>query len=227
MLNGTDAMLVDPACRWLNDRWEPEVWRHLMARVREGDVVADVGAHVGVYTVALARRVGPRGRVVAFEPDAANFRQLESHVRLNDVGDRVSLIQAAVAKHAGTVLVSGDGTSEVRVDRTPNETSRSVPAVAIDSHFTAERIDILKIDVEGYELEVLEGAVACLADCRRGPRLIYVEVHPYAWHSVPDTSRALLDLLERAGYRVEGLDGQPVTEIASYGEVVARRQLTS
>ena len=87
-----------------------------MAQVQPDDVVADIGAYIGLYTVALAKRVGPSGRVIAFEPDSLNFTALKEHLRLNKVADRVDLIQAAVGAHNGNVLFESGRGSESHVN---------------------------------------------------------------------------------------------------------------
>ena len=84
------------------------------------------------------------------------------------------------------------------------------------------RVDILKIDVEGYELEVLEGAIELLQDIRCCPRSIFIEVHPFIWSDRVTTGKALLDLLASSNYQVVGANWQPVKSIEFiWGHVVA------
>jgi hypothetical protein len=90
--------------------------------------------------------------------------------------------------------------------------------------FVGVSLDILKIDVEGYEEVVLRGAANLLSDAQRGPRLIYIEVHPYAWPAVGTTSTSLLGLLEGYNYRIVSLADLLVENIRGYGEVVAIRK---
>src|SRR5260370_32215298 len=66
-INGTDALRILPHYRSVAESYEPDVWKHIMARVQPADVIADVGANIGLYSVALGMRVGRSGRVVAFE----------------------------------------------------------------------------------------------------------------------------------------------------------------
>jgi hypothetical protein len=94
----------------------------------------------------------------------------------------------------------------------------------LDSVFAGDRIDILKIDVEGFEEGVLKGASELLSDRERGPRIIYIEVHPFAWGEVRTTSETLLTLLTNYGYRIEDLSGTVVSYVERYGEIVARRR---
>src|SRR5438105_15270730 len=63
IINGTDRILVLPAFRSVTEVYEPDVWHTLMSEVRTGDVVADVGVYIGLYSIALAQHVGPEGRV--------------------------------------------------------------------------------------------------------------------------------------------------------------------
>jgi hypothetical protein len=98
-----------------------------------------------------------------------------------------------------------------------------VPVVRLDTHFAGQRLDLLKVDVEGFEEEVLAGAEELLGDPGRAPRSIFIEVHPYNWHLCGTTSQSLLGRLRRLGYAVEHLDERAVEKIINYGEVVARR----
>jgi FkbM family methyltransferase len=224
VINGTDRVLIAPQFRNLGEGYEPEVWRLVMAALRPGDHVADVGAHIGLYAVALARRVGPAGRVTAFEPDARNYQLVLRHARLNGVGAQMRVVNAAVSGQDGTISFSGDKDIQNQIVPAGTPGARQVPVVRLDTHFAGGRVDLLKVDVEGFEEEVLAGAEGLLNDPKRAPRNIFIEVHPYNWHLCGTTSESLLGRLRRLGYTVEHLDGKPVERIAAYGEVVARRK---
>lgn len=73
-------------------------------------------------------------------------------------------------------------------------------------------------------LKVLIGGRKLLSDSKRGPRHIYVEVHPFAWGSTHTTSQSLLTLLRGYGYEVYFLDGRQVEEISHYGEIYCVRE---
>ena len=66
IINGTDSMRIAPEFRQITEVYEPDVWARVMSAVTPGSVVVDVGAYVGLYTIALAQRTGPTGRVYAF-----------------------------------------------------------------------------------------------------------------------------------------------------------------
>jgi FkbM family methyltransferase len=199
VVNGTERMRLDPACRSVPTDYEPEVWRELLSSVRPGDVVADIGANVGLYAVALARRVGPTGRVIAYEPDTRNAALLRHNLSLNDVEGVVDVREIALGSEQGELPFLSDqqqsrfdaaGPSRVRV-------------VTLDDD--VERVALLKIDVEGFECAVLHGARSLLADEGRRPRRIFVEAHLARLPEFGLTERDVIRALERAGYRVTEL----------------------
>lgn len=222
VINGSDVIRVLPECRSIPEDYERDVWSCLMDEARPGDVVADVGANVGLYTIAFAKRVGADGMVYAFEPDPANFRPLEKQCRLNQITKRVRLYEAAVADSDGHVTFEVGFGSESHIGN--GTAGVQVRSVCLDSVFAAGRLDILKIDVEGFEEVVLKGASQLLDDETRSPRFIYIEVHPYAWRGPRTTSESLLALLAQKGYAVLDLSGRAVTRIEAYGGVLARRR---
>lgn len=228
VINGTDEILIAPRWRMVTEVYEPEVWQHLMGEVRPGDVVADVGAYIGLYTIALAQRVGHGGRVVAFEPDPANFAALREHVSLNSLSGRIDPRPEAVGASTGQVKFAAHSSSESSVTCSLDESSANeesmIDCVSLDHVFARTRLDILKIDVEGYEERVIAGAISLLNDVSRSPRAIFIEVHPYAWEPTRTTSDSLLRLLRDCNYRVQDLTGKNVERIEEYGEVIAYKR---
>jgi FkbM family methyltransferase len=223
VINGSDAIRLLPRYRGITEVYEPDVWRHLMQCVQPGDVVADVGAYVGLYTLALSQRVRPGGKVMAFEPDPTSFEGLSRHVALNGVVDTVELCQAVVGCEDGSVAFAAGRGSESHVAAGDGGFAEPlmVRVVRLDSVLRDERLDVLKIDVEGYEELVLQGARELLSDPLRKPRAIYIEVHPYAWSGPGTTSESLLSLLQENAYAAYFLTGEPVDKIDRYGEIIA------
>lgn len=223
MINGTDLVLLTHDLYGIPEAYEPDMWAALMRRVRPGDVVADVGAFIGLYAVALANRVGAGGCVYAFEPDPVSFGRLCRHVTLNGLSDRVRTFPCAVgAESTHLSFAGGRGPESVVVPKALPGADR-VESVHLDSMFASEQLDLLKIDVEGYEQHVLRGAAELLHDEERAPRAIFLEVHPFAWESFGVTDRSLLETLWQAGYRVSDLAGKDVRKIDEYGVIVAQR----
>jgi len=224
-INGTDRIVLLPRFRTISENHEPEAWRVIMDAVRPGDTVVDVGASTGMYTLAFARRVGPSGRVIAFEPDPRNFDVLRAHVALNGVEERVETVRAAVGSAPGTLSFSTGKGAFSHVTADPGADAVRVDSVPLDRALAGRKVDLLKIDVEGYEEEVLRGAVELLRDPARAPRFLYLELHYWAWEraGLATTKESVLRLLEECGYRATALDGRPAAEAEGIIDVVASR----
>lgn len=226
-INNTDLILVAPECRGVGESYEPDVWAALMAEVRAGDVFVDVGAFVGLYAIAVAKRLSNGGEVVAFEPDPNNYAILEKHIRLNGIGSNATAVQCAVGSMDGSVAFDAGRGLESKVSTAPaTGDGVTVRMSTLDSVFADRKVDILKVDVEGAELQVLQGGERLLKDDLRRPRVLFIEVHPYAWADNDTTSDLLLTFLGECGYSVFSLSGSEVHEITRYGEVIARTHPT-
>jgi FkbM family methyltransferase len=158
---------------------EPGVQEALLADLRPGARFWDVGAHCGFFTSLASRLVGPEGEVVSFEPCDENRARLSETVRLNDAGN-VRIVPWALGASRGEALLQeleSDQTSmkwgKVRED--PEGKAIRVPQRTLDDCAgELEPPDLIKIDVEGAELEVLEGATELIAS--RSPAMI-IEFH--------------------------------------------------
>jgi len=134
--------------------------------LRPGDVVLDVGANVGLTTLVASRAVGDSGKVYAFEPHPAVFAFLEDNLALNGAGNVVAE-NVALGDREGTVCIS-DMRSDDHNYVESSGAGLEVPERRLDQLDTGERrVSLLKIDVEGYERFVLEGAAKTLdrTDC--------------------------------------------------------------
>jgi FkbM family methyltransferase len=131
--------------------------------LRAGDLFADVGANIGSYTVLASGVIGCR--TVAFEPDPATAAALERNISLNKIAERVELRISAVGDRDGSARFSIGLDTQNHVLTGADVIGRSVPMQSLDrALFDSGRVPILiKIDVEGYEAEVLRGARAVLA----------------------------------------------------------------
>ncbi len=179
--------------------------RHLSA----GDVVVDAGANIGIYSKFLAKCVGPTGIVHSFEPSPDNFRRLRgatgacSNVRAN---------QLAVSDKTGeSILYISDKLNvDHRAYPTEGEARRtlSIQSIKLDDYFKPrERVDFIKMDVQGFELRALRGAERVLADNPKAKLL--VELWPYGLHQAGDSSEALMSFLmdhQLAAFAIKGSD---------------------
>jgi FkbM family methyltransferase len=149
----------------------------IVASAEPGSCVADVGANVGLFSIALARKVAPAGKVFAFEPLPANAERLRRNCENNRVST-VIVYQVALAEHDGVIALrlgsdpAYGSTVEVRPGKASGETL-TVTCRTLDGVWREAgrpRMSAVKIDVEGAELSVLSGARELLAEC--GPVLL-------------------------------------------------------
>jgi FkbM family methyltransferase len=133
--------------------------------LRPGDVFVDIGANLGLHTLAAARTLQGRGRVVAFEPSPETHRLLQAGIWLNGFSSMVDVHQAAVSSHAGRQAFHLGATSGhsslLPLDPQPGHRASSVDVtvVRLDEVLPAgTAVNLIKIDVEGAELDVLAGA---------------------------------------------------------------------
>jgi len=141
----------------LNDLSEP--WMAKYFKPREGEIVVDVGAHVGKYALVAAKMVGDRGKVVAVEAHPENFRALCDNISLNGFRNVVALNVAAYNKNFEEVLLSGSR-DDVYSLKEQLKNGIKVETRTIDSilqELGIKTVNWVKIDVEGAEVEVLQG----------------------------------------------------------------------
>jgi FkbM family methyltransferase len=218
--NGTSMLLTPKMHGFLDGEYEPEIWPLLVSEFKPGETFVDVGGFIGMYAIAAAQK---GARVYVFEPNPHNAEVLKENLRLNNINGQVTFRQAAVSDTDGTVRFQGGDAMSAMSSISASE-GIEVQCVALDSIFPSERVDVLKIDVEGFEQQVLQGARRLLSDRERCPRIIFIEVHPHIWHLADTTSESFLILLNELGYQIRSVTGGPVDEIAEYGEVVAIKQ---
>jgi FkbM family methyltransferase len=148
----------------------------LTQMVRPGDIVIEAGANLGSHTVPLARKIGPTGALIAFEPQRFVFQILCANVALNEltnvhaqnaaVGEASGVLEVpatdyAAANNFGGVSLDGVSSAKLKAGA-PGE---KVPVVTLDS-LGLPRVRLIKIDVEGMERAVLAGARETIARCR-------------------------------------------------------------
>lgn len=195
-LPGGETVRVLPEFRYMG--WNPDEYAAFRAASAPGGIALDVGANVGAYALLLGGWMRPGGRVYAFEPSAAAFGGLAKHVALNGLADVVHPVRSAVSDRAGRAALAAEGHHGTsRLALAQGEGTETVETVTIDQFCAREQIvpTLIKIDVEGWELEALRGARETIARGGRGLAL-FVEMHPTAWRErgiSADQMRAELD----------------------------------
>ncbi|TSC84133.1 MAG: FkbM family methyltransferase [Parcubacteria group bacterium Gr01-1014_17] len=179
--------------------YETEIFRSL---VNPGMTIADIGAHIGYFTIMAADLVGPSGRVYAFEPDPKNFALLSRSISANQFVNVVSE-NKAVSNKAGieTLFLDRSNLGNMSFSRQniPADSSGgnvSVPTVTLDEYFSGLSLDIIKIDVQGAEGRVFE----CSKDTLHKVQFVLAEFWPFGLRNVGTDPRAFLEMFVRAGF---------------------------
>ncbi len=182
-------------------RWEPELTCHLKEWVPPGGIALDVGANIGIFTLLLLDAVGPSGFVWAFEPDPQNLPWLLCNLEANGAQQAVRVERVAASRSPGKLPLYQDLTTSRTSSLVPNAWHPDPAPVAevmvetrpLDDYLNAmPRVDFIKIDTEGAELDVLEGSKRLLAKFRP---TVLVEVIDRTWRDVAH-------LLESLGYHL-------------------------
>ncbi|MFH1276155.1 MAG: FkbM family methyltransferase [Candidatus Woesearchaeota archaeon] len=138
---------------------------------KKGDVIIDCGAYLGYFTILAAKKVGNTGKVVAFEPDNRNFKILQKKILSKNLTN-VILINKALYNKNTTLNFSSNFSDSIVIDDNKNSsiTTSEIDAVTLDSELKKigiNKVDFIKMDIEGAELELIEGANEILKNTSR------------------------------------------------------------
>lgn len=178
---------------------EPAFMKVLKKEVEKGMTAIDIGANIGYVTLILAELVGETGHVYALEPVFRNFEILTKNIEINGYKDFVKLYQIAASNHKGGLrFYMSDKSNLGGAVRTGHARHTiDVPAIIMDDFFKDKKIpDFIKMDIEGHEVEVLEGMRHILKTAKR-PMKILIEVHPSYYsedHSLEKQLRNLIGI---------------------------------
>lgn len=190
---------------WVLGTYEPHVLQSLQKYLKKGDCCMDLGANLGYFTSVMAHLVGERGDVIAFEPLPNNVQVLEENIAREGLTNVKIEPKAVGGSHgAAALLIQGDtdftGTASLHqvYDWGGERTTISVPVVTLDCYLQDLRKipSLLKIDVEGAELQVLRGAKTLLS---RFHPILLIEIH--GWGS-PEGDE-IVGVLRQYHYDVE------------------------
>lgn len=173
--------------------------------LKNGFTVVDVGAHVGLYTMLAAEKVGNTGKVIAVEPAPINYKQLQENIAINDFKNVISL-EMALSDHIGLekLYIASRSTcnsfnSDVSSFQKNTPSYVEVKVNTLDyllKNLNIKKIDILKIDAEGAELQILKGAKETL---KNNPN---VKILVASYHFSGETQK-VQDFLQNMGFNTK------------------------
>ncbi len=198
---------------WLVGAFERSTVAAYSKLLRPGMTVIDVGANIGAHTLRFAQLVGPSGRVVAVEPTAWAVRKLRNNLALNnELTDLVHIHQAMLlAKsgdrledelHASWPLHGRDVEPDLRAQTKATTGAKGLTLDDLARSENLERIDFIKLDVDGHEGAVLRGGLNVL---RQHKPIMVVELSPYQLEMKGDRFEDLLSLFGECGYSLHNL----------------------
>ncbi len=179
--------------------YELEFWRD---HIKEGMVVIDIGANAGVYTFSAAKRVGNSGLVIAVEPFPLCIDLLHATCKINNFNN-VAVCGLAISSLAGKLKFSAGRSSEANKVITDQGASNQLNTIEVDSitldslvdKYSLNKIDFLKIDAEGHELQVLQGATKVLTEYK--PQIMYENCD-----SIHNQNLPVAEYLKNMGYKL-------------------------
>jgi FkbM family methyltransferase len=185
--------------------YEPEVCDFLAAILASGDIMVDVGANAGMISLFASKAVGAKGHVFSFEPNPTVYALMTKLLAVNDcLGNATPLSLAAsnvfqkFSLHVSTIGSPTLGRSSV-VHADPDSIEQVVLGVPLDSFEPMlGAVRVIKIDVEGFEAEVIEGALRLLSCCHP---ILCVEIHGLYFKEPAGLVERVFNLLEGLGYK--------------------------
>lgn len=189
--------------------YEAEIATLLVKALRPGDVVVDIGANIGFFSVIMSRLVGDNGKVLAVEPSEENLKRFRVNKQLNEpcannihLETRPFWFEDAMvtfwhnSDHAGSSCLYDPGSWEPNVKSRANPRPEEMRAVTLDSFRLKPRL--IKVDVEGAELQVLLGARETLIKQR--PPFVVVELNPLGMEQMKYDTEYLRVFMRQFGY---------------------------
>lgn len=188
---------------------EKESTRQIQKELRPGMTIVEVGANIGYYSIIEAKVIGKTGKIYAFEPSSENIQLLRANLALNSLNDMVTVIPKAVGAVSGNqkfyIMSKRNMSSFYR--RKEDEVIKlvdtvDVPTVTLDEYFSGKvGFDYLRMDVEGYETEIIKGMRNMLTS-GHGPQGMFIEVHSQLLNEAGGSCRDFVMELSLYGYEV-------------------------
>ena len=177
----------------------------LLSLVQKGFNIIDVGANMGETTLNFAKLVGNTGKVLSLEPDPGNFRKLSENIYQNNFSNIKLLNIGAGNQHSFFNLSMADinNTGKNRVRETSESKENMVEINTLESITAKEnitKVDFIKIDVEGYEMKVLQGAENIINTHKP---ILFIELDDNNLREQNDTAADLVKFLEERNYSVK------------------------
>jgi FkbM family methyltransferase len=169
----------------LRGTYEPSNLKIIELNVKEGNCCLDIGANVGAITLALAKAVGKSGLIYSFEPHPSFYNKLSDHIKINNLENNVFAINKGISSSNKNIFleedsrIEGKGNAGIVDFETIN--SYKIEAITLDQFvisYNLKSVNFIKIDVEGHEMEVINGCVETIKKFR--PKILFESLSIFA-----------------------------------------------
>jgi FkbM family methyltransferase len=191
---------------FVGDHEKDSGFQFSLSMIKEGATVIDIGANIGLWALGAARRTGPKGVVHAFEPVPRNYEKLVRNLNLNQISC-VKAHKTGLSDVAGEALIydtsNGNSGGASLAQRTGVDKPITINLMTLDrfcEEQNIQKVDLIKIDVEGAEILVLRGARNLLM--REDAPAIFFEVSETLSAHFNSSSRTIKTLLKECGYEI-------------------------
>ena len=207
-INGHTVRLPTRYYKYFPDNYEKENFEFLLATVQKGDVVLDIGAHIGLFAAIASQAVGSGGKVFAFEPSPTTYSLLSKTMTINNATGIIKTYQQAVGSQQGktTFFISNDQADNsnslvnYKEDRPLHGIDINVTTI---DFFVSEqqlsKVDFVKIDVEGAEFDAIKGAVNTF---KKFKPVCILAIHPEPIIAKGDTVEDMYDFIQQMNYTI-------------------------
>ena len=192
-------------------KYEPYETELILRQAQDGDVVVDVGANIGYYTVLLADKVGNSGKVYAFEPDKTSFEILKKNIKENNLKNVVTVNAAVGSRGEKKILYkSKKNLGDHKVYEiplgfaaSPFEERETVKIIKLDNFLKNKKIDLMKVDTQGWEPEVIKGAKNLIS---KNKPTIFMEYSPASYTQANLNGKKMMKFLRNIYKKIWWID---------------------
>lgn len=187
-----------------------ELQTELVKRIlKPGMKVLDIGANIGYYALIEAQAIGKTGKIYAIEPALENIKMLQKNIELNNLKTKIDLHHLAVSNKVGKAKLYISSKSNLNTLIKPSKNTNKlllldkgvadINTVTVDSFIKNNKLDFIRMDVEGFEVEIFKGMKNTL---KRNKVMILFEAHPFLYKNPKKTVKKYLVEMNKLGYNV-------------------------
>lgn len=189
---------------FLGDYERPEI-DYISQYLKSGNVFVDIGANIGLFSLNASKIVGDKGKVISFEAFSSNYRQFKNNIEINNFKNIISENKAISNQNSTVEILYNEGDHNIGMASSflKNFTSKEiVESITLDdyaSNNSIEKIDLIKIDIEGGEYNAILGMTKILSDSK--PQVL-IEINHQTLQDSGRTEKEIIDLFNQFNYRI-------------------------